>query len=89
MSTSSPGVKDLDSPPAVVYHHDAPRLGTQRQPGRVDQGPPAAEGSCMETSGLLPTLKWQCKNQNSVFQPWCPALSSSQSWVLGARTGRA
>uniref|UniRef100_A0A452RG99 Uncharacterized protein n=1 Tax=Ursus americanus TaxID=9643 RepID=A0A452RG99_URSAM len=45
MSTSSPRVKDPDPPPTVVHHHDPPRLGTQRQPRGVDQGPPASESA--------------------------------------------
>ncbi|KAJ1068341.1 hypothetical protein K5549_004039 [Capra hircus] len=54
MRAASPGVEDLDSPLAVVHHHDPPRLGTQSQPGGVDQGPPAAEGHLLRTSRLPP-----------------------------------
>lgn len=44
MSASSPGIKDLDPPLAVMYHHYPSRLGTQRQPSGVNQGSPASEG---------------------------------------------
>uniref|UniRef100_A0A8B9WVF3 Uncharacterized protein n=1 Tax=Bos mutus grunniens TaxID=30521 RepID=A0A8B9WVF3_BOSMU len=53
MRAASPGVEDLDSPLAVVHHHDPPRLGTQSQPGGVDQGPPAAEGLKLQYFGHL------------------------------------
>uniref|UniRef100_A0A2I3SYG7 Uncharacterized protein n=2 Tax=Pan TaxID=9596 RepID=A0A2I3SYG7_PANTR len=49
------------TPPAVVHHHDTPRLGTKRQSGGVDQGPPAAEGmrkhTYLRTTGLLPVTQ--------------------------------
>uniref|UniRef100_A0A673TKN7 Uncharacterized protein n=1 Tax=Suricata suricatta TaxID=37032 RepID=A0A673TKN7_SURSU len=60
MSTSSPGIKDPDPPPAVVRHHDPPGLATQRQPRGVDQGAPASEGVHTyrrSTSGLLPVTQ--------------------------------
>uniref|UniRef100_A0A8C9QRU4 Uncharacterized protein n=1 Tax=Spermophilus dauricus TaxID=99837 RepID=A0A8C9QRU4_SPEDA len=44
MHTSSPRVKDLDPPLAVMHHHDPSRLGTKCQTRGVDQGPPPAKG---------------------------------------------
>uniref|UniRef100_A0A8C9AQT9 Uncharacterized protein n=1 Tax=Prolemur simus TaxID=1328070 RepID=A0A8C9AQT9_PROSS len=90
MRTSSPGVKDLDPPLAVVHHHDPPCLGTQRQPGGVDQGPPAAEGvetHLLKTSGVAPYYpadKWQSKKLEPSLPTLVPSnVSNLQCWVLG------
>uniref|UniRef100_A0A5F9CYA1 Uncharacterized protein n=1 Tax=Oryctolagus cuniculus TaxID=9986 RepID=A0A5F9CYA1_RABIT len=59
MRAPSRGVKDLDPPLAVVHYHDPPRLGAQRQPGGVDQRPPAPEGLLAENGCLPPTWETQ------------------------------
>uniref|UniRef100_A0A8C7EV79 Uncharacterized protein n=1 Tax=Neovison vison TaxID=452646 RepID=A0A8C7EV79_NEOVI len=91
-ATPAPGVKDLDPPPAVVHHHDPPRLGTQRQARGVDQGPPASESrSCWRSSrGLFPITqaargragaRTRCSGGGTL--PSFPARGAG-CWVLGA-----